>query len=248
MEVAPGIRRIGPGLANVYLVEEAGAVTIVDAGMPGYWRALPRELAAMGRSLADVRAVVLTHAHTDHIGFAERIRTERGMPIRVHELDALRARGQVPGPKGLGDFKLAPLLRFLIFGLRNGLMRVPPILEVATFGDGATLDVPGAPRVIHVPGHTAGSAALHFADRDAICVGDAFVTRNVITGATGPQLFPNFNSDNEQAFASLARFERVEARLVLAGHGDPWDRGLTEAVRVAREHWTNRDRPGPAPR
>jgi glyoxylase-like metal-dependent hydrolase (beta-lactamase superfamily II) len=240
VKIAPGIHRVGPGLANVYLFEEAGAVTIVDAGVPGYWNSLPGELAAMGRSLDDVRAVVLTHAHTDHIGFAERIRTERGVPIRVHELDELRAKGKVPGPKGLGEFKLVPLLGFLLFGLRNGLMSPPPILEVATFGDGATLDVPGAPRVIHVPGHTAGSAALHFAQRDVICVGDAFVTRNVINGGTGPQLFPNFNTDNEQAFASLARFDRVEARLVLAGHGDVWDRGLPEAVRLAREHWTTR--------
>lgn len=239
MEVAPGIRRVGPGLANVYLVEEAGAVTIVDAGMPGYWKALPGELVAMGRTLEDVKAVVLTHAHSDHIGFAERIRTERGVEIRVHELDELRARGQVPGPKGLGDFKLLPLLGFMLFALRNGL-RSPPILVVSTFGDGTTLDVPGAPRVIHVPGHTAGSAALHFRERDAICVGDAFVTRNVITGATGPQLFPNFNSDNEQAFASLARLESLDARLVLAGHGDAWDRGLAEAVRVARDDWTAR--------
>jgi len=239
VEIAPDIRRIGPGLANAYLFQEAGAVTIVDAGMPGYWRALPAELAAMGRSLEDVRAVVLTHAHSDHIGFAERIRTERGVPIRVHELDALRAKGQVPGPKGLGSFKLLPLLEFLIFGLRNGL-RSPPILEVATFADGATLDVPGAPQVIHVPGHTEGSAALHFAGRDAICVGDAFVTRNVINGATGPQLFPNFNTDNDLAYASLARLGRVNARLALPGHGEPWDRGLQEAVRLARESWTAR--------
>jgi glyoxylase-like metal-dependent hydrolase (beta-lactamase superfamily II) len=239
VEVAPGIRRIGPGLANVYLLEEAGAVTIVDAGMPGYWNALPRELAAMGRMLADVKAVVLTHAHSDHIGFAERIRTERGVPIRVHELDEPRAKGQVPGPKALGDFKLLPLLGFMLFALRNGL-RSPPILEVSTFGDGATLDVPGTPRVIHVPGHTAGSAALYFRERDAICVGDAFVTRNVITGGTGPQLFPNFNTDNDQAFASLSRLEKVDARIVLAGHGAVWNDGLAEAVRIARDAWTAR--------
>ena len=73
-----------------------------------------------------------------------------------------------------------------------------------------------------------------------ICVGDAFVTRNVINGATGPQLFPNFNTDSELAYASLARFEGVDARLVLAGHGEPWDRGLAEAVRLARENWTAR--------
>lgn len=83
------------------LVEESGAVTIVYAGMPGYWRSLLVELASMGRSLSDVRAIVLTHAQTDHIGFAERIRTESWRPILVHELDALRAKGQVPAPNEL---------------------------------------------------------------------------------------------------------------------------------------------------
>lgn len=57
LEIASGIRRIGTGLSNSYLIEEAGEVTIVDAGAPEYWYDLPGELAAMGRSLADVRAL-----------------------------------------------------------------------------------------------------------------------------------------------------------------------------------------------
>ena len=93
MEIAPGIHRLGEGLVNVYLLEEAGEVTIVDAGAPGYWKSLPAELAAMGRSLDDVRALVLTHAHSDHIGFAERIRRKRGVPVSVHPDDAALARG-----------------------------------------------------------------------------------------------------------------------------------------------------------
>ncbi len=80
MRIAEGIHRLGPGLVNAYLLAERDAVTIVDAGAPGYWRVLPAELAAMGRRLDDVHAVVLTHAHSDHIGFAERIRKERGFP------------------------------------------------------------------------------------------------------------------------------------------------------------------------
>ena len=69
MKIAPGIHRIGDrSIVNAYLLEDAGEVTVIDAGLPGYYRDIPRELTAMGRTVADVRALVLTHGHTDHIG------------------------------------------------------------------------------------------------------------------------------------------------------------------------------------
>jgi glyoxylase-like metal-dependent hydrolase (beta-lactamase superfamily II) len=233
VEIALGIRRLGPGLANAYLVDDGGAVTIVDTGAPGYWKALPAELTALGRTLDDVRAVVLTHAHTDHIGFAERIRRERGVPVSVHEDDVGLTR-KPAYPKWNGSLDLAASLRFLMFALGNGMARVPPILEVSTFGDGATLDVPGSPRVIHVPGHSEGMCALHFASRDAIFVGDAFVTLDVLGGGTGPRISP-FNADLHRAYASLTRLDGVDARLVLPGHGEAWTGGLSEALRRVRE-------------
>ena len=234
MEIGPGIRRLGKGLVNSYLIEAGGEVTIVDAGAPSYWGDLPRELAAMGRSLDDVRAVVLTHGHSDHIGFAERIRRERGTPILVHELDAALARGEVPNPsKGLGPIKIAPLLEFLIFSATHGLLRIPRIREVSTYGDGATLDLPGSPRVILVPGHTPGSAALHFATLDALFIGDAIATHSVTTGIDGPRLAP-FTADPVQALASLARLDGVEAGYVLPGHGQAWTKGLAAALAEVR--------------
>jgi len=242
MKIAPGIHRIGDrSIVNSYLVEDAGQVTIIDAGVPGHYRDMPAELAAMGRTVADVRALLLTHGHTDHIGFAERLRRERQVPVSVHEADAALARGEVPNPaKGYGPTRLGPLLGFLWYTILRGGLRVPKLQEVATFGDGATLDVPGSPRVILTPGHTPGSAALHVPSLNALFVGDAFATYAVTTGAHGPQVAP-FTADAAQAVASLARLEDVPADLALPGHGDPWTGGIQEAVRQVRQAAATRD-------
>ena len=236
MQLAPSLHRVGrDSIINSYLVEEGGAVTIVDAGVSGLWGGLADELRAMGRSLEDVRAIVLTHGHTDHIGFAERARRERGWPVSVHEADAALARGEVDNPaRGGGPIKAGATLSFLWWSLRHGALRTTHLGEVATFGDGATLDVPGSPRVILVPGHTPGSAALHFTGHRALLVGDALATYAVTTGARGPRIAP-FSGDAEQARTSLARLEGLDARLVLPGHGDAFDGGIDEAVRLARE-------------
>lgn len=235
MQVGPSIRRLGANsIVNAYLVEDGGGVTVVDAGVPGYYSDIPRELAAMGRSVSDVRALVLTHGHSDHIGFAERLRTEKHVPVLVHEADAALARGEVPNPaKGYGPIKWAPLIGFLWFTMRHGGMRTPPLKEVASFGDGATLDIPGSPLVILLPGHTPGSAALHFPGLDALFIGDAFATYAVTTGERGAQIAP-FTADAKEAVASLARLDGVEASHVLPGHGEPWTGGLGEAVRQVR--------------
>jgi glyoxylase-like metal-dependent hydrolase (beta-lactamase superfamily II) len=110
---------------------------------------------------------------------------------------------------------------------------MPRIKEVSTFGDGATLDLPGSPRVILVPGHTPGSAALHVPSHDALFVGDAFATLAVTTGLTGPRIAP-FTADAAVALESLSRLEGVEAGNVLPGHGQPWTGGVAEAIRLVR--------------
>ena len=230
MQIAAGIHRLGDGTVNAYLLEEGGSVTVIDAGMPGYWKALPGELSAMGRSLADVSALVLTHGHTDHIGFAERLRRERRVPVSVHELDEALALGRARNRAGAGRIRLMPLLRFILLGLRQGGLRPVFLTEVSTFGDGATLDVPGSPRVVLVPGHSPGCAALHVPSRDTLFIGDAIATYAVTTGQRGPQVAP-FSQDPAEAVRSLDRLAGIEAGLVLPGHGEPWTGGVAEAVR-----------------
>lgn len=240
MKLAPNLHRIGSDLVNSYLVADAAGVTIIDAGLPGHWRELVSELENMERSLDDVRAVVLTHGDTDHIGFAERLRRDRGVGVHVHELDAARARGEVKKPSfGWGPVKVGPLMSFLWYSARRGGLRIPPLTEVITFDDGQTLDLPGAPRVIHIPGHTPGSVAIHVPAVDALFVGDAMTTGHVLNGARGPRPAP-FTLDPQGALASLVKLNAVNATWVLPGHGAAWNGGVAEALRLIAESATPR--------
>lgn len=238
-QVAPGVHRLGSALVNFYLVEEDGAYTLIDAGMPGYFHQLPALMARLGADIHDIEAVVLTHAHSDHIGIAERVRTEAQAKVHVHGADAQRARS-TGGPKS--ERSLAPYvwrpaaIRLLAHAARAGGRRVPRIEDLKTFTEGATLDVPGRPTVIGTPGHSHGHCSLLLPDRGVLFVGDALCSRNPLTGRHGPQLMPSaLNASTEQALTSLDRLEPVEASLALFGHGDPWTGGLRAAVARARE-------------
>ncbi len=177
---------------------------------------------------------MLTHGHSDHIGFAERIRVDREIPVSIHEADAALARGEVANPaKGFGKTKATPLIGFLWFSLIRGGLRTRHVGDVTVFGDGATLDVPGSPRVILTPGHTPGSAVLDFSSHRALLVGDALSTYAVTTGVRGPQIAP-FTADRSQALESLSRIEGVTANVVLPGHGDPWTGGVDKAIHRVR--------------
>ena len=232
-QVAPRIWRVGSTLVNSYVVEDGTSIVLVDGGLPAYWDDLLAGLQSIGRSFDDVRDVLLTHGHDDHVGYAERARRS-GSTVQVHELDAALARGEVPNRVDIwGPKRPLPILGFLAFAVRRGYLRVPKLSQVVTFGDGATLDVPGAPRVVHVPGHTPGSAALHFPGHDAVFAGDALNTYAVTSGRAGPQLSP-FNVDRAGALVSLGRLEAIAATYVLPGHGGPWSGGVYEAVALAR--------------
>lgn len=233
MKLGPSLHRIGNDIVAAYLIDTPEGVTLVDAGLAGQWDELTAELAAMGRSLSDVRGVVLTHGDSDHIGFAERLRRGHGVTIFVHEADAARTRGEVSTKPAWGHVKLGATARFLWYAMRKNGMRTTPVAEVTTVRDGDVLDLPGSPRIISMPGHSPGSIAVHVPAADAVFVGDALTTRHVLTGATGPQPAP-FTDDPAEALASLARLEGLTATWVLPGHGTPWNRGVGEAVREVR--------------
>jgi glyoxylase-like metal-dependent hydrolase (beta-lactamase superfamily II) len=186
---AEGIHRIDEASTNWYLVEDGGRLTVVDTGFPRSWDTLQHALRALGRSPSDIDAVVLTHAHFDHMGFAERARTKLGVPVWAHEREVPvtehpwrfdHERSRLLYARHPGFLKV-----FAAMGAKGALW-VKGAKAVRTYGDDEQLDVPGRPRVVFTPGHTHGHCALHFPERGAVIAGDAFVTLNPYTGGMGP--------------------------------------------------------------
>lgn len=237
MEVGSGVRRFGSRLINGYLIEDGGRLTLLDAGLPGYWGHFLRELEAMGRRLEDIDAVLLTHSHPDHFGVAERVRSASGAKVYSHPLEIPTLTGKVQGkPPAFFTQGFKPFLyRYVFHALRNGVTKRVPIAAVNEFADGEVVQVPGSPRVVHAPGHTAGHCALHLKDRGILFSGDALVTIELLTGQPRPTLPAAFVNENSVvAFESLARLESLEAATLLPGHGEPWKGGVKQAVELAR--------------
>ncbi|MCU1541118.1 MAG: hypothetical protein JWM01_2065, partial [Arthrobacter sp.] len=91
------------------------------------------------------------------------------------------------------------------------------------------------PEVVFSPGHTSGHCALFLRGRGVLFSGDALVTLDPYTGRTGPRIVAGAaTADSGQNLESLTSLERTGAGLVLPGHGDPWTRGIEEAVAIAR--------------
>ena len=173
-QVADGVHRLTQGIANFYLIEQGGKLVLVDAGTPKDWALFSQAVASLGRRVEDLDAVLLTHAHSDHTGFAEQARSTTGARVWVHAADEQMARTGKTGPNEgkVTSYLLRGQFYKTLFVLgRGGAIKIVPIKELSTFGDGETLDVPGTPQVVHAPGHTDGSAVPQMADRDVLSPG-----------------------------------------------------------------------------
>ena len=239
-DAAPGVHRVEDDSTNWYILEGDDGLTVVDAGVPRSWDSLHDALRSLGRSPGEIRAVVLTHAHFDHVGFAERARRELGVPVYVHENDVPLTqhpwRYDHERPRA---WYLATQIRALpnvARFVRDRAFWPPPIRAVVRYGDDAgTLPVPGAPRVVPTAGHTLGHCCLHLPDRDAVIAGDAIVMVDPYTARRGPRLVARAATvDSERNRATLDALAATEARLVLTGHGPVWDQGARAAVEAAR--------------
>jgi glyoxylase-like metal-dependent hydrolase (beta-lactamase superfamily II) len=238
MELAPGVHHFDTGPFNWYLLREEGRLTLVDAGFPGHYRTFLAGIRSLGHELKDLEAILLTHAHADHTGFAERLRRETGAPVFIHRADrgAIGRVLQLPW-WGLLSNAWRPYTRSMLgHAIGAGVFTIPSIAEARTFDDSDVLDVPGRPRVIHTPGHTPGEVSFFLEARGVLICGDTLITRNLLTGKPGgPQVCSRvLNESDPDARRSLDRLRELGRVTMLPGHGTPWAGTMSEAVERAR--------------
>ena len=229
------------GVVNWYLVEDGERLMAVDAGLAASWDEFERWIAARGRKVADLAAVVLTHAHMDHFGFAARAQKEAGARIYAHREEAELVRHPIR-PRN-AERPVLPYLRYdatrrLLLEVAKGGFRTRGVESFDEVdGDVAVLeDAPGRPRMVFTPGHTHGHCAVHLAERNVVFPGDAWVTRDPYTGLEGPRLVArSATNDVEQNLKSLEALEKIDAQLALTGHGPPWREGAADGARQARQ-------------
>ncbi len=234
-EVADGVFRLGTKWANFHLVVDGDGLAVIDAGYPGYWSQLVAAVEALGRSPRDIAAVVVTRHHVDHAGTAERLRTQAGARVLVHERDAPKVSGERRShvPPGFYRHSWRPsMARYLAHAVAAGGARYRPVGEVEPLTDAAVAAVPGGARLVETPGHTAGHCSLVLQDRGVLFAGDAMVNFDYATGTTGLSLH-RFNEDRAGALTSLRTLAAFDVPTVLFGHGDPWTNGSSKAVEAA---------------
>ena len=233
MQVAQGVTRFeDQGVVNWYLVETDEGPVAVDAGFPTAWKQIEARA-------SELRAVVLTHGHIDHCGFAPRAMKEHGTPVYVPAEDERIAASPIPMAKSEGNplayvLKQGPTRRLYFRALKAGGIAGQTLKGARTYRAGDEL--PGGLRAIATPGHTDGHMALHLPDRDVVFVGDAIVTKDPYTDLEGPRLVARAaTKDVARNLASLDAIAATGARVVLTGHGEPWTGGAEAAARAARE-------------
>jgi glyoxylase-like metal-dependent hydrolase (beta-lactamase superfamily II) len=176
-------------------------VTVVDAGLRGSLPRLHAAVAALGRSPQEIRRFVVTHAHPDHIGGAF------GAEILLHPADRVRS------------------MRLNAGTLARRLSWLPTTTDLA---DGDLLPVLGGLRVLHTPGHTAGSVCL-FGERDGLLFcGDALWRDD--RGSLRPPN-PYWSEDLRVARDSFAKLEPLAVDTILFAHRPP----LAQGARALRD-------------
>lgn len=223
-QVVPGVYCVtGLRVGRVYLVEGEDGVIVIDASMKGSAEKIVAQAEALGHGRGDVKHILITHAHPDHVDGLPELQEMTGAQVFASTIEKPFVEGTEPVPRP--D-------REALKGLWR-LAYVPPALVTGTpvdrtFADGETL--PGGLQAVATPGHAPGHASFWDAERGILFIGDVVFH----LGPFGIRLPPPpFTADMEEDRRSLARVVSLEPAVVCFGHGEPLVEGAAETLREA---------------
>ncbi|WP_461086170.1 MBL fold metallo-hydrolase [Streptomyces deserti] len=238
--VADGTYLVHGSHTNWVILTEGDAVTLIDTGYPGDRDQVLASLAAVGSAPEAVAAVLITHAHNDHLGSAEYLSATYGTPVYLHDAEVPHARREFLHQVSVGTVLRngwrPGVLPWALHAIRSGGTAHVPVTAPRPFPTEGRLDLPGRPLPVHTPGHTDGHCAYHLPEAGVLVSGDALVSGHPTSRAEGPQLLPDmFHHERPRAVASLDVLAGLEGDVLLPGHGPVHRGSVRDAALQARE-------------
>lgn len=229
----------GPA-SNWIILRQGKAFTLIDGGYPGNLPLVLASLQDAGLDPADAAAVLITHAHVDHAGTAGYLAAAYGIPVlcSAAELPYLRGedKDQVSVGRILSRSWQPAVAQWAWYVLTSGGAARVVVPSATAWNDDVELAaLPGSPVAVPTPGHTPGHTAFYLPAARAVVTGDALVTGHAISRRKGPQMLDSmFQGDDDGARRSLAQLGRLDASLLLPGHGPAVRIGVRQAVGAVR--------------
>ncbi len=220
MEIVPNIHMVDGSIGcNTYLIVGDG-ITLVDTGLRGNVPRIYGCLGRMGFRPRDIRRIVVTHAHLDHINCLYQLKEETGAIVMANALDSDIIEGKKPLRVGRGA--LAALS-----GIFNLYTRYRPVTVDVRLGDGDP--VPGAldVRAVYLPGHSAGNTGLYSREKKTFFSSDSLR----VAGGRPVTPSPRFTADMDAAILSVKRIGEFDFDVLLPGHGSAVTDRAAEKVR-----------------
>jgi hydroxyacylglutathione hydrolase len=217
MEVFPGIHELRGRIVNCYLVISKDDIILIDTGLPGNSSKITKYVENnLKRSTQDIKTIIITHQHMDHVGSLSKMKEITGAKVAIHPADADYIRGKQPHSGPTFANTMVKLIQFIY--------RTKPIEPDILLNDG---DLVGGYRVIHTPGHTPGTICLYNSQNKAIFVSDNLQYKEGKLQSPSERLIP----ESEKYKESMKRLLNFDIEVILTGHTAPVTSGGGKLLR-----------------
>lgn len=211
---------------RAYLIEDADGLTIIDGSIAQSTQRLIRQITGSGRRLSDIKRILLTHAHPDHVGALHELHARSGAEVIVSEIEKPYAEGTLPIMRP-DPAALPAAMRWMpTFPMPK---RLPTVDRTISDGD-VIAEVMGGLQVIATPGHAPGHICFWQPERKILFAGDVIMNAFGVGGLRLP--FAIATPDMAENIRSVRKIAELDAEIVCFGHGEPITQDAAAKIRA----------------